>query len=51
VLDRVLALAAEAAPGGAVNSFETALRAEALRPLTTACRRALVAACNSPLEP
>jgi hypothetical protein len=51
VLDRVLALAAEAAPGGAVNSFETAQRAEALRPLTTACRRALVAACNSPLEP
>ncbi len=50
VLDRVLALAAEAAPGGAVNNFEAQQREEALRPLTTACRRALVAACNSPLE-
>jgi hypothetical protein len=50
VLDRVLALAAEAAPGGAVNGFEARQREEALRPLTTACRRALVAACNSPLE-
>jgi hypothetical protein len=51
VLERVLALAAEAAPGGAVNGFEARQREEALRPLTTACRRALVAACNSPLEP
>jgi hypothetical protein len=51
VLDRVLALAAEVAPGGAVNGFEAQQREEALRPLTTACRRALVAACNSPLEP
>jgi hypothetical protein len=50
VLERVLALASEAAPGGAVNLFEAQRREEALRPLTTACRRALVAACNSPLE-
>jgi hypothetical protein len=51
VLDRVLALAAEVAPGGAVNGFEAELRDAALRPLTVACRRALVAACNSPLDP
>jgi hypothetical protein len=51
VLDRVLALAAEVAPGGAVNGFEAQQREAALRPLTVACRRALVAACNSPLEP
>jgi hypothetical protein len=50
VLDRVLALAAEVAPGGAVNGFEAQMREDALRPLTVACRRALVAACNSPLE-
>jgi hypothetical protein len=51
VLDRVLALAAEVAPGGSVNSYEARARHEALRPLAVACRRALVAACNSPLEP
>ena len=51
MLDRVLALAAEVAPGGAINGFEAQQRDEALRPLTVACRRALVAACNSPLEP
>lgn len=50
VLDRVLALAAEVAPGGAVNGWEARQRDEALRPLTVACRRALVAACNSPLD-
>lgn len=50
VLDQVLALAEVAAPGGAVNSFEMQQRDEALRPLTVACRQALVAACNSPLE-
>jgi len=50
VLDRVLALAAEVAPGGAVNGFEAQQREAALRPLSVACRRALVAACNSPLE-
>jgi hypothetical protein len=50
VLDRVLALAAEVAPGGAVNGFEAQQREAALRPLSAACRRALVAACNSPLE-
>jgi hypothetical protein len=49
VLDRVLTLASEAAPGGAVNAFEAARRDEALRPLMSACRRALVAACNAPL--
>ena len=49
VLDRVLALAEHAAPGGAVNGYEMQQRDAALRPLTTACRRALVAACNAPL--
>jgi hypothetical protein len=49
LLDRVLALADRAAPGGAVNAFEAQQRDAALRPLTTACRRALVAACNAPL--
>jgi hypothetical protein len=51
VLDQVLALAETAAPGGAVNAYEAQQRDAALRPLTTACRRALVAACNSPLAP
>lgn len=51
VLDRVLALAEHAAPGGAVNGHEAQQRDAALRPLTTACRRALVAACNAPLRP
>jgi hypothetical protein len=50
VLDRMLALAAEVAPGGAINGYEAQQRDAALRPLTAACRRALVAACNSPLE-
>jgi hypothetical protein len=49
VLDRVLALAEHAAPGGAVTGFEARQRDEALRPLLVACRRALVAACNAPL--
>jgi hypothetical protein len=49
VLDQVLALAEHAAPGGAINGYEAQQRDEALRPLTTACRRALVAACNAPL--
>jgi hypothetical protein len=49
VLDRVLALAEHAAPGGAVTGFEAQQRDEALRPLLAACRRALVAACNAPL--
>jgi len=49
VLDRVLALAEEVAPGGAVNGHEARQRDAALRPLTVACRRALVAACNSPV--
>lgn len=51
VLDQVLALAEHAAPGGAVNGYEAQQRDAALRPLTTACRRALVAACNAPLRP
>lgn len=50
VLDRVLALAEQSAPGGAVNLHEARQRDEALRPLLTACRRALVAACNAPLD-
>jgi hypothetical protein len=49
ILDRVLALAEHAAPGGAVTGYESRQRDEALRPLLTACRRALVAACNAPL--
>lgn len=48
-LDRVLVLAGHVAPGGAVSAFEAQQRDAALRPLTTACRRALVAACNAPL--
>jgi hypothetical protein len=51
VLDRVLTLAGQAAPGGALNSFEARQRDEALRPLATACRNALVAACNAPFAP
>ncbi|MDG4771596.1 MULTISPECIES: hypothetical protein [Micromonosporaceae] len=51
VLDQVLALAEHVAPGGAVNGYEAQQRDAALRPLTTACRRALVAACNAPLRP
>jgi hypothetical protein len=50
VLDQVLALAEHAAPGGAINGYEAQQRDEALRPLTAACRRALVAACNAPLS-
>ncbi|WP_213455844.1 hypothetical protein [Rhizomonospora bruguierae] len=49
VLDRVLALAGHTAPGGAINNHEAQQRDAALRPLTAACRRALVAACNAPL--
>jgi hypothetical protein len=51
ILDQVLALAEHSAPGGAVNGYEAQQRDAALRPLTTACRRALVAACNAPLRP
>lgn len=50
LLDRMLALADHTAPGGAVNAYEARQRDAALRPLTTACRRALVAACNAPLS-
>jgi len=50
VLDQVLALAETNAPGGAINGYEAQQRDAALRPLTSACRQALVAACNSPLH-
>ncbi|MFC6020992.1 hypothetical protein ACFP2T_33075 [Plantactinospora solaniradicis] len=50
VLDQVLALAEHAAPGGSVNGHEAQQRDAALRPLTAACRRAVVAACNAPLS-
>jgi hypothetical protein len=50
VLDRVLTLAGQAAPGGALNSMEMRQREDALRPLAAACRTAIVAACNSPLS-
>ncbi|MGH3712564.1 MAG: hypothetical protein ACRDT4_03765 [Micromonosporaceae bacterium] len=50
VLRRVLALAAEDPIGGAVNAYEAQQRAAALRPLDTACRRAMMAACNTPLH-
>jgi len=49
VLDGVLLLAGQSAPGGAVSGYEARQRDEALRPLTMACRRALAAACNAPL--
>jgi len=49
VLDGVLALAGQAAPGGAITGYEARRRDELLRPLMTACRRALAAACNAPL--
>ena len=38
------------APCDAVNGYEPQQRYAALRPLTTACRQALVAACNAPLH-
>jgi hypothetical protein len=50
VLDQMLALAETNAPGGALNGYEAQQRDAALRPLTSACRQALVAACNSPLH-
>jgi hypothetical protein len=50
VLDQVLALAEHVAPGGSVNAYEAQQRDAALRPLTAACRRAIVAACNAPLS-
>jgi hypothetical protein len=49
VLDRVLTLAELSAPGGAINGYEAQQRDAALRPLMSACRRALVAACNAPM--
>ncbi|WP_018350655.1 hypothetical protein [Longispora albida] len=50
MLDRVLALADHSAPGGAVTAHEAHQRSELLRPLRTACRRGLMAACNAPLR-
>jgi hypothetical protein len=49
MLDQVLALVGQSAPGGSVTGYEAQRRDEALRPLLTACRRALAAACNTPL--
>ncbi|WP_412542429.1 hypothetical protein R8Z50_07995 [Longispora sp. K20-0274] len=49
MLDGVLELADHNAPGGAVTAHEAHQRSEVLRPLRTACRRALMAACNAPL--
>jgi hypothetical protein len=49
MLDQVLQLASQSAPGGAVNGYEADQRDAALRPLLTACRRAITAACNAPL--
>lgn len=49
VLEQVLELAAQDPVGGAVNGYEAQQRSLALRPLATACRRALEAAANAPL--
>jgi hypothetical protein len=49
LLERVLVLAGQEAPGNALNSFEAQRRDEALRPLAHACRRGIAAAINSPL--
>jgi hypothetical protein len=50
VLEQVLALAAQDPLGGALNGRQAEQRALALRPLATACRRALEAASNAPLD-
>jgi hypothetical protein len=50
LVGRIVALAGEDAPGGAVNAFEASARAAALRPLATAARRARVAAHNAPFR-
>jgi hypothetical protein len=47
---RILALAAGDTPGGAVTAWEAAEREAALRPLSTAARRAYVTAINAPLR-
>lgn len=49
LLERVLILAGQEAPGGALNSFEAQQRDDALRPLAIACRRGVAAAINSEL--
>jgi hypothetical protein len=49
VLDRVLALAEHAGDGNAITGKESSQRTAALRPLWSACRHALIAACNAPL--
>lgn len=51
LLDRMLALANYVAPGGAVDTYEAQQRDAALRPLLTACRQAVMVACNASLEP
>lgn len=50
MLDRTLVVAEADAPGASVTAHEARARAQALRPLATACRQALVAACNAPLS-
>jgi hypothetical protein len=47
---RIVTIAAEDAPGAAVNVYEAAGRDAALRPLATAARRARTAAHNAPLR-
>ncbi|WP_027347066.1 hypothetical protein [Hamadaea tsunoensis] len=49
LLERVLILAGQEAPGGSLNAFEAQRRDEALRPLAAASRRAITAAINAPL--
>ncbi len=50
LLDRMLVLAQQVGPGGAVDAYEAQRREEVLRPLQAACRRALMAACNAPVD-
>jgi hypothetical protein len=49
IVDRVVALADQSAPGGSITSHEARARDDVLRPLAAACRHALAAACNAPL--
>ena len=49
VLDRVLAPGRGERAGRRDQQLRGAPRDEVLRPLVTACRRALIAACNAPL--
>lgn len=49
LLERALRVAETDALGGAVTAYEAASRREALRPLATACRQAIGAACHARL--